>query len=244
MAIFMDKSNSLNKEYKKTRKASISYGVGIIVTSSISIVLFSTYLYLSLIAFLLMGYFLFKLTSNTINFEILRSGVEGEKRTERIFKRLPDEYYVHSDLMVEFEGYTSQLDHVVVGPTGIFVIETKNINGKIEGDGNQKYWLQHKTGSGGGKYENKFYSPIKQVGTHVFRLAGILKRNSINYWIESLVFFSNPKTKLEIKNEDIPVFSYGKEGSKRIIDYIINSESVVLSRKDIAKINETILKEC
>ena len=49
-----------------------------------------------------------------------------------------------SDLMVKNprakSGY-SQIDHVVLSPYGIFVIETKNYQGTIYGGKNRKTWL-------------------------------------------------------------------------------------------------------
>ena len=54
-------------------------------------------------------------------------GAMGEERVSAILKRLPDEYHVFNDFAVKGE----HVDHVVIGPGGVFSIETKFWNGKV-----------------------------------------------------------------------------------------------------------------
>lgn len=244
MAIFFEKENSLQKEFSKVRKDTVVAGAGILFSSCISLVMVYLNIYLSALSFLLMLFFLYRLTTDTKNIEILRSGVEGEKKTQKIFSRLSDEYYVYSDLKVIFEGNESQLDHVIVGPNGVFVIESKNIKGTIKGKVDEKYWIQEKTGSGGGNYKNEFYSPLKQVGTHVYRLSGLLKKSGVNIWIESGVFFSNSKATLSLDGEGSRVFSVKKQGAKEMIDFIKSQSRLSLSEEDINEINDLLREQC
>jgi len=59
-------------------------------------------------------------------------------------------------------GY-SQIDHIVISPYGIFVIEAKNLSGRIYGSQDQKQWTQtHPNG-----FKNKFYNPIWQNNSHI-----------------------------------------------------------------------------
>ncbi len=64
-------------------------------------------------------------------------GAEGEERVIRELSRLPDEYAVIDDYKLKFSRpmydrnnddriYSIQIDHVVVGPTGLYLVETKN----------------------------------------------------------------------------------------------------------------------
>jgi hypothetical protein len=141
--------------------------------------------------------------------KILKSGLKGEKQTLEFFKQLPDNYTVFSDLDIVAEGKSSQLDNVIVGPNGIFVIETKNLNGTIQGDSNDQQLIQYKVGRGGNPYNKAFYNPIKQVSTHVYRLSRLLKSNGVDTWIQGAVYFANPDCSVMIQNDtDIPVFSY------------------------------------
>lgn len=71
-------------------------------------------------------------------------------------------------------GKTSQVDHVVINPNGVFVIETKNYSGRIYGNESQLNWTQVLNY---GKVKNHFYSPIKQNQTHVYAIQEIIKQD-------------------------------------------------------------------
>lgn len=66
-------------------------------------------------------YFLAKLLPSQAEYR----GKHGEQRVFSILKRLPDEYYIWNDIVLQRNGYSVQIDHVVISPYGIFVIETK-----------------------------------------------------------------------------------------------------------------------
>jgi hypothetical protein len=59
-------------------------------------------------------------------------GATGEQAVARIIDDLPDDFCVIHDLATPF----GNLDHVVIGPTGVFILETKNWKGIITADGN------------------------------------------------------------------------------------------------------------
>lgn len=71
-------------------------------------------------------------------------GALGEKRVASILKRLPeDRYKVINNLLINNNGFTSQIDHVVISVYGIFVIETKAYKGWIYGSESSDYWTQN-----------------------------------------------------------------------------------------------------
>ena len=57
-----------------------------------------------------------------------RKGALGEYEVGAELERLPDDYLVFNDINTEEFG---NFDHIVVGPKGIFAIETKNWSGLI-----------------------------------------------------------------------------------------------------------------
>ncbi len=63
--------------------------------------------------------------------ESMRKGAAGEKSVAHTLSKLPDEFRVLNDVQTP----TGNLDHVVVGPTGVFVVETKNWRGIVGADG-------------------------------------------------------------------------------------------------------------
>lgn len=60
-----------------------------------------------------------------------RKGAVGEAFISHVLDNLPDSYYVLNDLATPY----GNLDHVVVGPNGIFVLDTKNWKGVVKADG-------------------------------------------------------------------------------------------------------------
>ena len=163
----------------------------------------------------------------------LRSGVKGESYARGLLKSLPNTYTVYSEVDINFEGKKSQIDNIIVGPNGVFVVEVKNASGDIYGAANDQFWTQQKVGRKGGRYAKKFYNPIKQVGTHVYRTAQLLKQNHFNVWVQGIVYFTNPATGVYVNDDRIPVFS-AKEGNGRdLIDYIESYKArTLLSEKD------------
>ena len=101
-------------------------------------------------------------------------GKRGERKIARILKSLSanKEAYVINDVIVAADdGNTSQIDHILFARGGIFVIETKNYSGRIYGNDNQREWTQVLAY---GNTKNKFYNPVKQNQTHIYRLREIL----------------------------------------------------------------------
>jgi hypothetical protein len=58
-------------------------------------------------------------------------GARGEEETARLLSVLPSGYHVFHSLQLDHAG-VSDFDHIVVGPSGLFVIETKNWSGEIK----------------------------------------------------------------------------------------------------------------
>lgn len=60
-------------------------------------------------------------------------GRRAELKVHRILSCLPNEYYFLEDITLEHNGYTTQIDHIIISPYGIFIIETKGYHGWILG---------------------------------------------------------------------------------------------------------------
>lgn len=96
-------------------------------------------------------------------------------------KALPAKKYVINNLVLETApGKTSQIDHVVIKPNGIFVIETKNYSGRIYGNESQMQWTQVLNY---GKIKNHFYSPVRQNQTHIYAIRKLLNQDTAIYSI-------------------------------------------------------------
>ena len=82
-----------------------------------------------------------------------------------------DTLILHDVLIEGAEGYTSQIDLIMIGVRGLYVIEVKNYeDARIYGDGRKSKWYYYR---GGKKYE--IYNPIKQNKKHIEYLKVFLK---------------------------------------------------------------------
>ena len=84
---------------------------------------------------------------------------------EKILRELnPNERMLNNYITQGTSSNTSQIDHIVIKPSGVYVIETKNYEGKILGKRDELEWIQVLAA---GHVKNKFYNPVKQNYTHI-----------------------------------------------------------------------------
>lgn len=126
-------------------------------------------------------------------------GKYGERKIQEILLSLPDEYYVFNDIILDEDGFYSQIDHVVISPYGIFVIETKNLTGWIYGNEKSEEWIQN-------IYGNKYYfrNPIKQNNAHVLAIKSLYGLSS-NQIIPIVVFLDGAKLFVTTKSNVIGI---------------------------------------
>lgn len=118
-------------------------------------------------------------------------GAVGESRVNSALQRhLPEEYRVFPDLTLPSFGGTTQIDHVVISPYGVFVIETKNMQGWVFGSADQASWTQTIYG-----HKTRFQNPLRQNYKHVNAVEEAI---GVEKWIiHNLVVFAGsaePKT--------------------------------------------------
>lgn len=111
-------------------------------------------------------------------------GDRGEKKVSSYLSDLPfDDYRVYNDLLLCNGKYTTQIDHIIISRYGVFVIETKNLHGKIYGSGNAEFWKQYLPDIGYKRYgftqEHQLRNPIWQNEGHINTLRRLVFDNDI-----------------------------------------------------------------
>ncbi len=151
-------------------------------------------------------------------------GIKGEYIVAEYLNQLPEDYFVFND--VKFPGSYGNLDHVVVGPTGIYVIETKNYKGFFLVKGNELFYKN------GNRVKKAKGQPGRQVMANSMSLKKFLEDNGVNMdgvWISSIVTLIDNNFKIEQK----PKY-YNVLFPSTIPQFILNSNR---------KIDMNILKE-
>lgn len=145
----------------------------------------------------LQGFFIFILLAFVVavSYYLRSPSFKGSVGEARVNSRLrstlnQQEYKILKDLTLPTNGGTTQVDHVVVSPYGIFVIETKNMKGWIFGAFDQARWtvVLH-------RHKSQFQNPLRQNYKHIKviqELLGVEMRH-----LHNLVVFvgsAEPKT--------------------------------------------------
>ncbi|PIO05924.1 hypothetical protein COT29_03605 [Candidatus Micrarchaeota archaeon CG08_land_8_20_14_0_20_59_11] len=187
-------------------------------------------LLLPFVIILATGGFFFRQYSN------YSGGLEAENSVTKSLSSLDDRYCLLND--VKLRGDRGNIDHIVLGPNGVFVIETKNYSGKIICNGDE--WIRQYEGG----YDYDIGSPSKQVKRNAVKIKHIIESSKIfkkplNIWVEGIVVFTKPDVNLQIKNATVSILKI--DG---IYDYIKNKNSrMIFSSGELDSIGKTILRQ-
>ena len=145
------------------------------------------------IVFILIIVIVLKINSSKIK------GSIGEAKVNTRLNFLGKEYIVLKDILIKTsDGYTSQIDELVLSEYGLFVIETKNYKGWIFGNEKAENWTQVIY-----KEKHTFRNPIKQNWSHIYALKSVLS-DYPNIRYHPIVVFSGNATLKSIESS-VPV---------------------------------------
>ena len=129
-----------------------------------------------------------------------KMGSIGENMVTQVLKsKLNDEYCLINDVLyINDRGNKENIDHVVLGPNGIFALETKHYSGKVTC--NRSYWqVPFPFGR----------SPSTQAKGNAYWVNKAIKASrvfeTLKIWVEPIVVFSNPDVELEVIDPEVEV---------------------------------------
>lgn len=177
-------------------------------------------------------------------------GKLGEKRVAAKLNWLPKKYITLNDILLPTNYGTTQIDHIVVSPYGIFVIETKNYKGWIFGHENSEEWKQSLLGKkklwSWSSEQHKLINPIRQNATHAIAVKTILKDVGDFTIIPIVVFSNSAELKITAPNHIVinwcnlrsTIKSYryqciSQEDVQRIVDKISSANIITEGSREI-----------
>lgn len=145
---------------------------------------------------------------------------------------LTDDYILLNDCTLpDDRAGTTQIDHILISPYGIFVIETKNYKGWIFGGERQKNWTQQIY-----KKRYKFQNPLHQNYKHEKVLRTVLEDLvEIEHIHSVIVFMPDCEFKTEMPANVFKGASW--------VDYVKGFDTEVISRMRMQRIRLRIEKE-
>jgi Nuclease-related domain len=161
-----------------------------------------------------------------------RKGELGEYKIDIQLDQLAKTYRHLSDLLIPNpkakSGY-SQIDHVVMTPYAIFVIETKNYQGTIYGGKDRSTWLVN------GKF--KMMNPFVQNYGHIKALSSLIDEKYQDLFVSMVSFTKRSTFKVDS--------DYRKIASNELIVYDIELSEFIHRKESVLKIQhkEPLLNE-
>ena len=129
---------------------------------------------------------------------VIRAGADGEAETLRLLRK-PADWTVIPDAVIEYRGHRSQTDYILIAPTGVLILEAKNVSGKVTGRAEDRELSQYKPSRGGRPAEQKrMYNPLLQVKGHQTTLQNILRAAGLSVPVRTAVYFANPNAEVRI----------------------------------------------
>lgn len=164
-------------------------------------------------------------------------GFFGELGVRLALKRLDKEQFeVLHNITLKTEDATTQIDHIILGPNGIFVIETKNYKGWIFGSEHSAHWTQTIY-----KSTHRFHNPVRQNFGHIKTLEAYFPGYT-QPMVSIINFTSNGELKkIDIKSENIHVINTVDlvRTIRSYTDSVLPHQMVLAYAEHLAKANIT-----
>ena len=165
-------------------------------------------------------------------FSQFKKGFEGENLIIKYLKNsLDDSYCLINDIRLSPH---ENIDHIVIGPTGVFVIETKNYEGEIVC--NKDAWAIRYY-AGGEIKDYTIKSPTKQVKRNALKVKKTLEEINLDIWINAIVVFTSNNAILFLKDCSVPILKISE------LSEYIKSKRKMLSPQQVKTIGRFILKK-
>ena len=165
-------------------------------------------------------------------------GESGERTVSSYLEDLPHEdYLVFNDLLIRNGDYTTQIDHLIISRFGVFVLETKNIHGKVYGSGNKEFWSQYLPDWGYKRYgstqEHEIRNPLWQNAGHIKSVRRLVFGSNVPVY--GIVIFPS-ETEVHVTSE-MPVLKMWE-----VVPYIKQYREEILSTDQIGFYRRRLLE--
>ena len=125
----------------------------------------------------------------------IEGGRRGEqKMAELLAERLADDHVILNDLELRVAHERAQIDHLVIAPSGIYVIESKFWAGTLAGDARDAQWTQTKANGS----VRSVKSPVQQCERQRRMFITLLAAQIPEDRIHALAVFTHPGVRLQI----------------------------------------------
>lgn len=161
---------------------------------------------------------------------ILKSGIQGEENTVKMLRALPNSWHILANPVFTVRGRQAELDVLLIGTSGVWIVETKNHSGVITGTPKQEYWRQEKRSQ-----EKQMKNPLLQIERQQRIVQELISGLGRKLPVRTAVYFANPSAKPMV--HDPRIFTQEAD----LLQAIIRDRHSVC--KDPAAIAKTLLAQ-
>lgn len=166
----------------------------------------------------------------------LAGGRRGEaKMADILAERLADDHVILNDLEFRIAYERAQIDHLVIAPSGIYVIESKYWAGTLTGEVQDAQWKQSRDGRAARRVKNPVQQCERQRRMFITLLAAKVPEDRIH----ALAVFTHPGVNLRIANAKNRVFTV-RDAVRYINDRCF--EPPVLTAAEVGELAEQIIR--
>lgn len=186
-------------------------------------------------SFIVLSIILFVMAAYLWNKQVTwNSGADGEEAVVRVLNNLDSSFRVVHDVVLP--GDRQNIDHVVIGPSGVWVIETKNHNGIIRCYNDK--WSRKKVGRRGTVYDASMGNPSKQAKRNAVVLKNWLESQKIDVgYISAVVVFANDDAELNVVKPAVDVVP-----ASGLLGLFSNGSQARLGQEKIDSVAECLLR--
>ncbi len=166
--------------------------------------------------------------------EEYRFGQEGEEQTvQSIVQILDGNWRLFQNINVPGPN-KGDLDIILVGPPGIWVLEVKNLRGEYRNIGDN-WEFKH-----GKQWKAAKVNPSRQAINNALRLKNFLKADNLNVFVNQAVVWANQENPPMVENPSVAVWQHN-----HLHDELGNIwQGEKLSKEEINKISDKLTKLC
>ena len=129
-----------------------------------------------------------------------RQGQEGEERVVEVIRQsLDGNWQLFRNVVLP--SYKSDIDAVLVGTSGVWILEVKAYSGEYRNIGEQ--WECKK----GNHWKSADMNPSQQAKRNATQLAAFFKVENVKLWVEPIVVWANLDSSLTVENPAVKVWT-------------------------------------
>jgi hypothetical protein len=173
--------------------------------------------------------FMYGLMQFFVPYQHWKSGLNGERKVvDNISNKLGNEHALFNDVLLKDGQHRGNIDHIIVGPRGIFALETKNIQGVVTINCDDWKGVRN--------------SPSLQAKNHARRIYNLLNNSKVLDrqipYVEAIVVLSSKNTQLTIerKTERCKIIQIKSQADNSLYEYIMQHNDIIFSTEEIETI--------